>query len=107
MCEVNKQGIRLQPRRGIRCPHCGWEYDPSELLFPDNVLGQAKPESIVRDPLGKILYLEYQEGKEPLAEETYYCDNCGREFVIEVDPRYTSKAQVEELDFSETSVKLF
>lgn len=90
----------------IHCPYCGWEYDPSEILYPDNVLGKVDSKSIVRDGDGKIIYKEYEEDCEPLAEDVYYCDHCGKAFVIKINTEFTTEAQKEELDFSDTSSSL-
>lgn len=105
--EDNKYEQKLQPRQLVKCPHCGWEYLPCELLFSDQVLGQAKPNSIIRDPLGHILFEEYQKDKEPLAEDTYVCDNCNKPFVVLVETNFRVKKQDKELDFSEKSVSLW
>jgi len=99
------ENVKQQARRVIVCPHCGYEYLPGEIFYPNNVVGQ--PTNIIRDTLGKILYEEYLEGKEPLAEEQYCCDNCGRPFVVEVDAHYKVREEIEELDFSNTTATLF
>ena len=39
----------------IKCPHCGYEMIPAEIFYPDSLLGT--PKTIVRDALGKIIYL--------------------------------------------------
>ena len=38
----------------IVCPYCGYEHEPSEAIYPEDLLG--KPDSIVRDGTGKIIY---------------------------------------------------
>jgi hypothetical protein len=65
------------------------------------------PVNIVRDGVGGILYHEYPENKEPLAEEEFWCENCDKPFIIEIEVNYKTKAVKEELDFSNISVKLF
>jgi len=88
----------------IRCPHCGYEYVPAEIFMPGDLVG--KPDQVIRDALGKIIYQDYEEDSEPLATECYCCDNCGKEFLVEPVITYKVKKQVEELDFSEQSVSL-
>lgn len=95
----------MQPRPIIKCPHCNWEYLAGELLYPINMIGY--PKNIVRDPLGHILYEEYPEDKEPLAEETYWCDHCDKPFTIEIEVKYKTKKMDEEKDFSDTSTTLW
>ena len=97
--------LRQQPVKYIKCPHCGWAYLPGEVLYPINMIGY--PVNIVRDGVGGILYHEYPENKEPLAEEEFWCENCDKPFIIEIEVNYKTKAVREELDFSNTSVKLF
>ena len=99
--ETNKQ----QVKKIIACPHCGYEYLPGEIFYPNNVIGQ--PVNIIRDALGKILYEEYIPGKEQTAEEQYYCDSCGKPFIVEIDLHYKTRKETEELDFSDTSATLF
>lgn len=95
----------------IKCPHCGWEYEPAEILFPDKLLGG--PTNVIRDALGHIIYTEYRpnrhgEGEDaPELTEEYYCDNCNKPFIVEVDISFKSGPQDEELDFSDTTVSLF
>lgn len=101
---MNKEDLRLQPRTIIKCPHCGWEYLPGEVLYPRSVLGQ--PNNIIRDGLGHIIYEDYREGEEPEATEEYTCDNCNKPFVVEVSLNVKATEQVEELDFSEEYVSL-
>lgn len=89
----------------IRCPHCGYEYIPSEVFYPGDLIG-GKAESLIRDALGKIIYLEYEEGNEPLQFEKYFCDNCEKPFIIEPAVTYKVKKEVEELDFTTNQVSL-
>ena len=88
----------------IRCPHCGYEYTPAEIFMPGDFLG--RPESLIRDALGKIIYLEYEEDNEPLQSEQYICDNCDKPFVVEPVISYKVKKEIEELDFSNDTVSL-
>lgn len=105
MENLDKYSKKLQPRHVIKCPYCQAEYLPGEIFYPDNAIGQ--PDEVIRDPLGKILYESYREDSEPLAEETYFCDQCGRQFIVELETKFKVKQQKEELDFSDLSVNLF
>ena len=89
----------------IKCPHCGYEYTPAEIMLPSDFLG--RPETLLRDALGKILHLEYEEANEPLQTETYICDGCNKQFVVEPHVTYKVKKEIEELDFTTTTVSLF
>ena len=101
----NKYTPKLQPRQVIKCPYCKAEYLTGENLYPDNVIGQ--PDEVIKDPLGKILYESYREDCEPLLEETFWCEKCDRQFVVEVEVKCKVKQQKEELDFSDLTVSLF
>ena len=56
----------------IKCPYCGYNYVPAEIMMPDDFLG--KPENIVRDALGKILYHDYPEDSQPSQSTTFTCE---------------------------------
>lgn len=88
----------------IKCPHCQYGYAPAELFHPHDFAG--KPSTVLRDALGKILYQEYPEDYEPGMSTTYICDGCGKKFIVEPSITYKTRKEVEELDFSETSVSL-
>lgn len=95
--DVNNQMI-------IRCPHCGYEYLPSEIFMSEYLLG--KPEHILRDPIGHILHFDYRKGFEPVTTESFICEHCDKQFEVEVTMNFKSSAVAKELDFSETSVGL-
>lgn len=88
----------------IRCPHCGAEYLPGEIYLPGALIGQ--PNDLVKDSVGKILYEDYQEGKEPNVEEHYICDYCDKPFIIEATVTYKTKEEAPENDFSTAYVSL-
>ena len=88
----------------IKCPHCGYNYVPAEIKMPGDFLG--KPESVVRDALGKILFHEYPEDNEPGMLESYICDNCEKSFIVEPIITYKVRKEAEELDFSDPYVSL-
>ena len=73
-------------------------------MYPDNLLG--KPESVIRDALGKIIYHEYEEDCEPMQVEKYFCDNCDKPFTVEPVITFRVKKEVEELDFTDNYVSL-
>jgi hypothetical protein len=72
--------------------------------MPGDFLG--RPESLIRDALGKIIYLEYEEDETPLQSEQYICDCCDKPFVVEPVISYKVKKEIEELDFSSNTVSL-
>lgn len=88
----------------IKCPHCGYEYVPAEIFLAEEIYG--KPATVIRDALGKIIYVEWEDGYEPQAVETYCCDNCDKSFIVEANLSFKVKPQAEELDFSDTSASL-
>jgi len=61
----------------IKCPHCGREYLPCEIYYPDDLLGSAK--NIIRD--GKTII--YFDGNNMNLKESYICDECGKSFDVE------------------------
>jgi hypothetical protein len=72
--------------------------------MPGDLLG--KPKSIIRDALGKIIYLEYESDSEPAVSEKYFCDECGKPFIVEPVVTFKAKKEIEELDFTEKFVSL-
>ena len=58
----------------ITCPHCGAEYLPAEIYYPDEFLGKPTDIEKLR---GKI---ESYLGKNMNVEEVYICDNCLTKF---------------------------
>lgn len=88
----------------IKCIHCGAELHPAEVFYPEDLLGD--PRNIVRDPLGKILYVEYKEDCEPNLVQTFECPECGKQFVVEASVSFKVKKVPVEEDFSSDSVSL-
>ena len=88
----------------IRCPHCGTEYLPGEIYMPGSLIGQ--PTDLVKDSLGRILYEDYPEGKEPDMIEHFKCEYCEKPFVIEATITYKIKEEAPENDFSTNYVSL-
>ena len=69
--------------------------------MPEDHIG--KVETVVKDALGKILYVEYEEDAEPNREESFVCEGCGKEFIVKPETSYSPKKQEEELDFTSDS----
>lgn len=88
----------------IKCPYCGHQYVPAEIMMPIDFIG--KPNTVLRDALGKIIYQDYVEDYEPSQKETYICDSCNHQFIVEPVVTYKVRKEAEELDFQETSVSL-
>lgn len=86
----------------VVCPHCGREYHPSEIFYPD-FLGKAS--RLIRDGAGKIIWAEFSE--EPSLEEKFVCEDCGKPFVATAEVSYSSRPEEAELDFEEEEVSLF
>lgn len=72
----------------ITCPHCGRQYLPAEIFYPNEFFG--KPRDIERKD---NLQIDSYFGKPMQLDEDYECDNCFKKF------RVTAKLQfkVEEL----------
>lgn len=103
--KYNKFGNKLQDRKIIKCPHCGYEYLPSEIFFDYNTIG--RPTKVIRDPLGKILYEEYEEGKEPTSEEIITCEGCENSFSVNMEISYKVGETPEEINFQKETVSLW
>ena len=88
----------------IKCPYCGAQYLPGEIFMPGAFIG--KPEDIVKDSLGKILYEDYREGQEPDMVEHFICDICDKPFIIEATITYKTSEEVPEKDFTTEYVSL-
>jgi DNA-directed RNA polymerase subunit RPC12/RpoP len=88
----------------IRCPHCGAEYLPGEVYMPGDLIGQ--PDDIVKDSLGKIIYEDYPEDREPNMTEHFTCEYCEKPFIIEASVTYKTKEEAPERDFTTKYVSL-
>ena len=88
----------------IRCPHCGAEYLPGEVYMPGSLIGQ--PEDLVKDSLGKVIYEDYRDGKEPDMIEHFTCEYCDKPFIVEATITYKSREEAPENDFSTQYVSL-
>ena len=72
--------------------------------MPGELIG--KPDSVIRDALGKIIYQDFAEEDEPAQAGHYVCDECGKPFTVEPVISYKVKKEDEALDFSEEYVSL-
>lgn len=73
----------------IRCCHCGAEYLPAEIFYPNDFLG--KPRNIEKDFNGKLInYL----GLNMNTTETYYCDYCGKRFKVDANIKFYVDSKV-------------
>lgn len=88
----------------IKCPHCGAEYLPGEIYMPGSLIGQ--PCDLVKDSLGKIIYEDYLDDKEPCLEEHFECEYCEKPFIIEAILTYKTREEAPENDFSTKYVSL-
>lgn len=68
----------MAKRTTIRCPHCGFEYLPAEIYYPDTFLGV--PSSIIRDEKGQILGFK---GSDMNTSEEFYCNGCDKPFSVD------------------------
>lgn len=66
----------------ITCPHCGRQYHPAEIFYPETFFG--KPKEIERN---NNLQITSYFGKPMQLDEDYECDNCYKRF------RVTAKLQ--------------
>lgn len=82
----------------IKCPRCGANYLPGEIYMPGALIGY--PEDVVKDALGKILYEDYPEGKEPNMIENFVCEYCNKPFIVEATITYKTIEEAPERDFS-------
>lgn len=78
----------------IKCPHCGMEYLPAEIYYPNHLLG--KPGNIEKDSCGNIAYYD---GKNMNLYENYMCDSCNTTFAVRAQVTFFTRV-VEEKSFS-------
>ena len=88
----------------ISCPHCKAQYLPGEIYMPGVLIGQ--PDDLVKDALGKILYEDYPDGKEPDMLESFICEYCEKPFVVEATVTYKTYEEAPEKDFTTEYVSL-
>jgi hypothetical protein len=78
----------------IKCPYCGYEYVPSEIYYPGDLLGH--PKNIYRDIDGKIEKVD----KKASLTETYTCDKCDKMFKVSANICFAT-SKLEELNFDD------
>lgn len=88
----------------VKCPHCGHEYHLTEIAMPGELLGKPKKNGIIKDCLGKIIYVDWSE--EPATVFEYTCDNCEKDFIVEASITLKAKPKAEEEDFSNLTSSL-
>ena len=66
----------------------------------------GRPEDIVKDSMGRLLYEDYTEGNEPNMIEHFICDYCDKPFVVEATITYKTMAEEPEKDFQNQYVSL-
>jgi len=88
----------------VKCPHCGHEYHLCEIALPGELLGKPKTHGIIKDALGKIIYIDWEE--EPVTKFQYTCDNCNRDFLVEATLTVKSAPVDEATDFSNLETSL-
>ena len=90
----------MRPRKFeiIECPHCGYQYLPSEIFVPKHFFG--KPYGIERSYNGNIM--EY-EGTSIDLFESYQCDNCDKSFRITTKLSFSTSVE-ESTTFNEEYV---
>ena len=88
----------------IKCPHCNAQYLAAEIFMPGALFG--RPDDLVKDALGKIIYEDYEEGNAPNMIEHFTCEYCDKPFVIEATISYKSMEEEPAKDFSSPYVSL-
>ena len=74
--------------------------------MPGAIIG--KPVEVVKDSLGKIIYVDYKQSNYiPNYEERFTCDFCDKPFVVEAAIGYKAAKEAPEKDFSSPYVSLF
>ncbi len=71
----------------IRCPHCGWEYLPAEIYYPEDFLGN--PSNIIKDEKGDVIGFD---GEDMNTVETFYCEHCGKQFTVDASITFKTNA---------------
>lgn len=80
----------------IKCPHCGAEYLPAEIFYPDYFLG--RPSNIEKSATGIITYYD---GKNMCLTEEYMCDRCNTTFIAKASVCFNSR-KIEEKSFGDS-----
>ena len=105
--ETIKSGFNLDcidKKTLIACPHCKAQYLAGEIFMPGALIG--RPEDVVKDSLGKLIYVEYSDETKPNMLEQFTCDYCNKPFIIEATVAYKTLCEAPEKDFSTEYVPL-
>ena len=81
---------KISMSKFICCPKCNYQYLPGEIFEPRYFLGQ--PKHIIRNGMGEILGYE---GIVMDPTETFVCENCGEEFIVNARLSITVKTNNE------------
>lgn len=73
----------------IKCPHCGAEYLPAEIFYPD-ILGN--PRDITKTSTGEIVGFR---GESLNLTETYECDYCYQQFIAKISMNFSAEPFVD------------
>lgn len=79
----------------IKCPHCGAEFLPAEVYYPEDFLGE--PVDIVKDENGQIVTFD---GTNMNLEEEFVCPHCDKSFKVTAKVEFETKKD-EGIDFSD------
>lgn len=86
-CPARKDCLRMKDDRLIiKCPHCGAEYMPSEIFYPEDLLPNS--EIVTKDDKGRIIA---QAGSPMNLEEDFVCEYCNHAFTAKADFSFSSE----------------
>jgi hypothetical protein len=66
--------------------------------MPDDLTG--RPRTVIKDPAGGIMYVEWEDDGEPQLRQRFVCEECGKAFVAGAEVAYSAAPAPEEEDFS-------
>lgn len=85
----------------IKCPHCGAEYIPEEIFYPDSVFNKnVKP---IRDENNKLILVEEEYFN---LEEEFECYYCGCKFKVTGTTNFKTEQIEEKIFEEETTINL-
>ena len=80
----------------IKCPHCGREYVPAEIYYPNSFFG--RPKVVYLDNDRHVISID---GDDMDLYEEYTCDDCRTVFRVKADIDFTTEEIVNfEEDFT-------
>lgn len=88
MYNIMRERVTMEnkDRHIIRCPKCGAEYLPSEIMYPESLLGRET--CVSKDSDGHIIF---SDGEAPSYSDEYTCDYCGCTFDVKATVSYSSE----------------